>query len=84
MHTQFVKCAYVHNHGHNKMGCGNGPHGEACPHKSIALHFQTCLFSKVGTVVSLLALSIYYNCSLWSPRISILTLVGPNALLRVG
>ena len=74
MHTQFEKCAYVRNHGHNNMGCGHAPHGGACPHKSIPLHFQTLFFMMV-TVVSLLALSIYYSCSLWSPSISILTLV---------
>ena len=56
MHTQFEKCAYVLNHGHNKMGCGYAPHGGVCPHKSIHLHFQTYLFIMVGTVVSLLAL----------------------------
>ena len=42
------------------MGCGHAPHGGAYPHKSIPLHFQTYLFSMVGTVVSLLALLIYY------------------------
>ena len=44
MHTQFDKYAYVRNHGHNNMGCGYAPHGGACPHKSIPLHFQTYLF----------------------------------------
>ena len=29
MHTQFDKCAYVRNHGHNNMGCGYAPHGGA-------------------------------------------------------
>ena len=61
MHTQFEKCAYVRNHGHNDMGCGHAPHGGACPHKDIRLHFQTYLFFMVGTVVSLLALWIYYR-----------------------
>ena len=64
MHTQFEKYAYVRNHGHNNMGCGHAPRDGACLHKSIPLHFQTYLFSMVGTVVSLLELSIYYNCSL--------------------
>ena len=64
MHIQFEKYAYVRNHGHNNMGCGHAPRDGACPHKSIPLHFQTYLFSMVGTVVSLLALPIYYNCSL--------------------
>ena len=40
------------------MGCGHTPYGGACPHKCIPLHFQTCLFFMVGTVVSLLALLI--------------------------
>ena len=44
MHTQFEKCAYVRNHGHNNMRCGHAPHGGAYPHKSIPLHFQTYLF----------------------------------------
>ena len=56
MHAQIDKSAYVRNHGHNNMGCGHAPHGGACPHKGIPLHFQTYLFFKVGTVVSLLAL----------------------------
>ena len=56
MHTQIDKCAYIRNHGHNNMGCGHAPHGGACPHKGIPLHFQTYLFFMVGTVVSLLAL----------------------------
>ena len=56
MHTQFEKYAYVRNNGHNNMGCGHVPHGGACPHKSIPLHFQTYFFSMLGTVVSLLAL----------------------------
>ena len=64
MHKQCDKCAYVRNHGHNIMGCGHAPHGEACPHKGIPFHFQTYLFSMVGTVDSLLVLSIYCNCSL--------------------
>ena len=49
MHTQFEKYAYVRNHGHNNMGCGHAPRDGACPHKSIPLHFQTYLFSMVGT-----------------------------------
>ena len=73
MHTQFEKYAYVRNHVHNNMGCGHAPHGEACQYKRIALQFQTYLFFMVGTVVSLLALWINYNCSSWSPSISILT-----------
>ena len=54
--TQFEKCAYIRNHGHNNMWCGCAPHGGAGPHKCIPLHFQTYLFFMVGTVVSLLAL----------------------------
>ena len=64
MHTQFEKFANVRSHGHNNKGCGYAPRGGACPHKSIPLHFQTYLFFMVGTVVYLLALWIYYNCSL--------------------
>ena len=56
MHAYIDKCAYVRNHGHNNMGCGHAPHGGACPHKGIPLHFQTYLFFMVGTVVFLLAL----------------------------
>ncbi len=64
MYTQFGKYAYVCNHGHNNIWCGHAPRDGACPHKSIPLHFQTYLFSMVGTVVSLLVPSIYYNYSL--------------------
>ena len=64
MHTQLDKYAYVRNHGHNNMGWGHAPHGGACPHKSIPLHFQTYLFFMVGTVDYLLVLTIYYNDSL--------------------
>ena len=84
MHTQFEKCAYVRNHGQNNMGCGHAPQGGACPHKGIPLHFQTYLFFVVGIVLYLLALWIYYNGSLWSPSISILTLVVPCTLDIVG
>ena len=56
MHAQIDKSAYVRNHGRNNMGCGHAPHGGACPHKGIPLHFQTYLFFMVGTAVSLLAL----------------------------
>ena len=65
------------------MGCGYAPRDGACPHKSIPLQFQTYLFSMVGTVVYLLALSIYYNCSL----IMIAKYKHPNSsstLVRVG
>ena len=58
MHTQFDKCAYVCNHGHNNTGCGYAPRGGACPHKSIPLHFQTYLFFYGG------------NCSFFTGTIS--------------
>ena len=51
MHTQFEKCADARKHGHNHMGCGHAPHGGACPHKGIPLHFQTYLFFTVRPVV---------------------------------
>ena len=67
MHTQLEKCADVRNHGHNNMGCldvGNTSSWWGMSAQEHTFIFSNLSVLMVGTVIYLLALWIYYNCSL--------------------